>query len=444
MTKTFRGKLGVAIATLGLLSTAFAGIAGASATLNGDLTFASSDGAASLTPAMGGSTFDFPFFSQAIQTFETQAQNVSGANGPNQIPSYGAVGSTAGKKGVIAGTYAVGASDVPMGTVSNGVNLDSSLLTGADAAHTLNSYVQIPVVLGGEAMMYNLPMLKKYKTPVTLSSALIADIYDGKVTKWNDARICRLNPSIAIIKKNKKHHVISRRCALPNLSITPVFRSDGSGTSYIFSDYLHTTQGANYATPSGTEVYPNTTFNQGQLPANAIGGYGNPGVASDVTSKVGTIGYVEYAYVLIAKATGSPVQSALVINAKGQRMAISPTSVATDAAAFSATPPKEGSDGTVSSFSIVNGGTSGSYPIAGYSWAIVRQDWNGLGTIGSVSASLNSEKMVAKFLDWCVQAKGGQQVARANGYVPLPSYVTALAEQQLASMTYNKASLGLS
>jgi phosphate transport system substrate-binding protein len=444
MTKTFRGKFGVAIATLGLLSIAIAGTAGASATLNGDLTFSASDGAASLTPAMGGSTFDFPFFSQAIQTFETQAANVSGSNAPTQIPSYGAVGSTAGKKGVIAETYAVGASDVPMGTVSNGVNLDSSLLTGVDAAHTLNSYVQIPVVLGGEAMMYNLPMLKKYKTPVTLSSALIADIYDGKVTKWNNAKICALNPTIAVIKKNKKHRVISRRCALPNLSITPVFRSDGSGTSYIFSDYLHTTQGPNYATPGGTEVYPNTTFNQGQLPANAIGGYGNPGVASDVTSKVGTIGYVEYAYVLIAKATGSAVSSALVINAKGQRMAISPTSVATDAAAFSATPPKEGSNGEVTSFSIVNGNTSGSYPIAGYSWAIVRQDWNGLGTNGSVSASLSSEKMVAKFLDWCIQSKGGQQVAKANGYVPLPSYVTALGEQQIATMTYNKASLGLS
>ena len=443
MTKTFRGRLGVAIATLGLLSTALAGIAGASATLNGDLTFTSSDGAASLTPAIGGSTFDFPFFSQAIQTFETKAANVSGSSAPTQIPSYGAVGSTAGKKGVIAGTYAVGASDVPMGTVSNGVNLDSSLLTGADAAHTLNSYVQIPVVLGGEAMMYNLPSLKKYKTPVTLSSALIADIYDGKVTKWNNPQICRLNPTIAIIKRNKAHRIISRRCALPDMSITPVFRSDGSGTSYIFSDYLHTTQGAKYETPGGTEVYPNTTFNQGQLPANAIGGYGNPGVASDVTSKIGTIGYVEYAYVLIAKATGSSVSAALVINAKGQRVAISSKSVATDAAAFSSTPPKENSDGSVSDFSIVNGDTSGSYPIAGYSWAIVRQDWNGLGTIGSVTASLNSEKMVAKFLDWCVQANGGQQVAKSNGYVVLPSYVTALAEQQISSMTYNKASLGL-
>lgn len=437
MMKTIRGKLVVAITTLGLATTMLAVSAGASATLNGDLTYTAADGAASLAPAIGGSTFDFPFFSSAIQAYESAAANASGANAPTQIPGYGAVGSTAGKKGVIAGTYVVGASDVPMGTVTNGVNLDSSLLTGADAAHTLGSYVQIPVVLGGEAMMYNLPMLNaKYKkTPVKLTSALIADVFDGKVTKWNDPKICKLNPLIAVVKKNKKGRVVSRRCALPNLAITPVFRSDGSGTSYIFSDYLHTTQGAKYETPSGTEVYANTTFNQGQLPSNAVGGYGNPGVASDVVSKVGALGYVEYAYVLIARASGANVTSALVLNSKGKAVAISPTSVAADAAAFSSTPPTE-SNGQVSSFSIVNGNTAGSYPIAGYSWAITRQDWSGIGT-------LNGETMAAKFLDWCTQAKGGQVVAKNNGYVPLPSYVTALASKIVASMTYNKVSLGL-
>jgi ABC-type phosphate transport system substrate-binding protein len=175
-----------------------------------------------------------------------------------------------------------------------------------------------------------------------------------------------------------------------------------------------------------------------------VGGYGNPGVASDVVSKVGAIGYVEYAYVLIARATGAQVTSALVVNSKGKTVAISPTSVAADAAAFASTPPTESSNGVVSNFSIVNGNTAGSYPIAGYSWAIVRQDWNHLGTIGSVTASLNSETLVAKFLDWCVQPSGGQAVAKANGYVPLPAYVTALGEHQIASMTYNKASLGLS
>ena len=92
----------------------------------------------------------------------------------------------------------------------------------------------------------------------------------------------------------------------------------------------------------------------------------------------------------------------------------------------------------------MNGTGSGDYPIAGYSWAILRSDWNGIGTVGGVSG-LNGEKLVAKFLDWCVQGgtNGGQHVAMEQGYVPLPSYVTTLAEQQVASLTYNNQSLGL-
>ncbi len=444
-------RVGVALVAVGLFSTLAVLPAGASATLTGDLTFSSSDGAAALTPASGGSSFDFPFFSQAIQTFETQAANVSGSSAPSSFPSYSSVGSTAGKKGVIAGTFAIGASDVPMGTVVNGTNLDSSLLTNADAAHTLTNYVQIPVVLGGEGMMYNLPSLSKSKAfknyPVVMTSNVIASIFDGKITKWNDPALCKLNPKIVTVKKKKVHgklKVVSRKCALPNLTITPVFRADGSGTSYIFSDYLHTTQGANYETPSGTEVYPSTTFNQGQLPSNALGGVGNPGVATDVTSKVGAIGYVEYAYVLIAKATGAPVATARVVNASGKTVAISPASVAADAAAFSSTPPSEAADGHVANFSIVNGNTAASYPIAGFSWAIVRQDWSGLGTNGSAPATLQSEQLVAKFLDWCVQAKGGQVVAKNNGYVPLPTYLAALGDSVIGTMTFNKAPLGLS
>jgi len=94
----------------------------------------------------------------------------------------------------------------------------------------------------------------------------------------------------------------------------------------------------------------------------------------------------------------------------------------------------------------VNGTGLGDYPISGYSWAVVRSDWFGLGTLGGVTASLNSERLVAKFLDWCVQggSGGGQNVARLQGYVPLPSYVTALADAQISQMSYNNASLGLS
>jgi phosphate transport system substrate-binding protein len=442
MKTNLRVKLGVIVATLGLVSAMAVVDAGASATLNGDLTFAAADGAASLNPAMGGSSFDEPFFNSAIPTFMSEAARVSGSNAPSAISLYSPTGSSAGKKGVIAGTYAVGASDVPMGTVVNGVNLDASSLTNANAATTLSSYTQVPVVLGGVGMMYNLPSLtKKFgKYPVILNSTVLADIYDGVTTKWNSAAICKLNPKIVNVKKNKKGKVIHSTCAMPNLPIVPVYRADGSGTTFIFMDYLNQTQGANFKTPAGAEVYPGTSFNQGQVPTTALGGQKNAGVAADVEQTVGGVGYVEYSYILLQHT----LPAARIVNAKHQIESLSETSVAADAAAFSSTPPKENANGQVSSFSIVNGTGSGDYPIAGYSWAILRSDWNGIGTVGGVSG-LNGEKLVAKFLDWCVQGgtNGGQHVAMEQGYVPLPSYVTTLAEQQVASLTYNNQSLGL-
>lgn len=445
MKNTFRARVGVAIATFSLISTAAVTAAGASATLNGDLTFSSSDAAASINPAMGGSSFDEPYFNAAIPVFMTAAAKVSGANAPSSMSLYSPVGSSSGKKGVIAGTYAVGASDVPMGTVVNGANLDSSLLTNADAAHNLNSYVQVPVALGGVGLMYNLPSLKKKfgKYPVVLNSAVLASVYDGAITKWNNPAICKLNPKIVNVKKNKKGRIIHSTCALPNLSIVPVYRADGSGTSFIFMDYLNQTQGANFKNPTtSAEVFPSTTFNQGEVPNTALGAQKNAGVAGDIEQTVGAVGYVEYSYILLQHT----LPSALIVNAKGQRVALNQTGIVADASAFSSTPPSETAAGVVSNFSIVNGKSKGDYPIAGYSWAIVRQDWNGLGTVGGATASLNSEKLVAKFLDWAVQggSNGGQNVAKEQGYVPLPSYVVSVAEGQIASMKYSGQPLGLS
>src|ERR1019366_1133239 len=308
--------------------------AGASATLNGDLTFSSSDAAASINPAMGGSSFDEPFFNAAIPEFMSAAAKVSGSNAPTSMSLYSPVGSSSGKKGAIAGTYAVGASDVPMGTVVNGTNLDSSLLTNADPAHTLNSYVQVPVVLGGVGMMYNLPSLtKKFgKFPVVLSSAVLAGVYDGAITKWNNSAICKLNPKIVNVR-NKKNKIVRsiKTCALPNLAIVPVYRADGSGTTFIFMDYLNQTQGASFKNlTTSTEVFPRTTFNQGEVPNSALGGQKNAGVAGDIEQTVGAVGYVEYSYILLQHT----LPAALIVNAKGQRVALSQSSVAADAAAF--------------------------------------------------------------------------------------------------------------
>lgn len=450
MKNTLRGKLVVAIATAGLLSTMAITVAGATATATGDLTFNAADGAGSMAPAMGGSSFDEPFFNSVIPDYMSAANRVSGSNAPSSMPLYSPTGSSSGKKGVINGTYAVGASDVPMGTIVNGANLDASLLTNADAAHTLSNYIQIPVVLGGVGMMYNLPSLKaKFgKDTVILSAPVLASIYDGAITKWNNPLICHLNPTISnkvykwvTVKRNgtkvRVRRLISTSCAMPNIPIVPVYRADGSGTSFIFMNYLNQTAGANFKDSSG-EIFPNTSFNQGEVPSNALGGQKNAGVANDVEQTVGAIGYVEYAYILLQHT----LPAAKIVNAAHKAVALNSTTVAADAAAFTSKPPAEGSNGVVSNFSIVNGSGASAYPISGYSWAIIRNDWSGLGSFGGVSASQSSEKLVAKFLDWSITG-AGQRVAAENGYVALPSYVTALAQKQIASLQYNNAPLGL-
>jgi phosphate transport system substrate-binding protein len=451
MKKTLRRNLGVAIATIGLLSTVAVSVANA-ATLTGDLTFTSTDGlaAAASTINMGGSSFDEPFFNAAIPVYMSQAAKQSGASAPTGLALYSPTGSTAGKKGVVAGTYQVGASDVPMGTINKatGTSLDSSIITGAGPSTTLSNYVQIPVVLGGVGLMYNLPSVtKKFpKNPVILNAATLAGIYDGSITNWNDSAICKLNPAIVTVKKNSAGKVISSTCALPNTTVVPVFRADGSGTSYIFMDYLNQAAGTSFAITSGsgnsankalgTQIFPNTTFNQGQVPTAGLGAQKNAGVANNVEETEGAIGYVEYSYILLQK-TLPAVQ---IVNAAGKTVSLSATSIAAGAGDFSATPPSEGTDGVVKNFSIVNGSGKGSYPIVGYSWAIVPQDFKTWNT-GTKAA----ETLVAMFLDWATNssAKGGQNTAQQQGYVPLPSYVRTLAASQIAQLKYDGTSIVL-
>ncbi len=446
MKKTLRRNLGVAIATIGLLSTMAVSVANA-ATLTGDLTFTSTDGLAAAASSinMGGSSFDEPFFNAAIPVYMSQAAKQSGSSAPTGLALYSPTGSTTGKKNVVAGTYQVGASDVPMGTVNQatGTSLDSSIITGAGASTTLSNYVQIPVVLGGVGLMYNLPTVQKAfpKNPVILNAATLAGIYDGSITSWNDKAICAINPKIVTVKKNKAGKVTSSTCALPNTPVVPVFRADGSGTSYIFMDYLKAAASTSFAItagsggisttkPIGTKVFPNTTFNQGQVPTAGLGAQKNAGVAGDVEQTVGAIGYVEYSYILLQHT----LPAAQLINAAGKVVSLNAANVATDAANFSATPPSEGTDGVVSNFSIVNGSGASAYPIAGYSWAIVPQDFKTLNA-GTQAA----ETLVAKFLDWATQSgsTAGQNVAQQQGYVPLPSYVRTLAASQIAQLTYN-------
>jgi phosphate transport system substrate-binding protein len=313
-----------------------------------------------------GSTFVEPVFTKAFYAYS--------AKNPAVTVNYQAVGSGAGITAFQGGTVNFGASDVPM--------------SASDLAKVPASYggvLQVPDTLGGVTLSYNLPGVK---SGLKLDGPTIAEIFQGTISKWNDPAITALNPGIA----------------LPNQTITTVHRSDGSGTTYIFTSYLSTVSPAWAAGPGKgkTVVWP----------AASVGSSGNSGVAGSVKSTPYSIGYVELAYALQNHFTYAAVK-----NAAGAYVLPSLTSVAADAS--------QKPDVTASDFSIVNEPGSGSYPIAGYSWALIAQK----------QANAITGKSLIQMLDWVTHTGGGQDQASSLGYVPLPANIQTLARNTLMLAT---------
>jgi phosphate transport system substrate-binding protein len=300
-----------------------------------------------------GSTFDYPFFSKAFTAYEKEHSV--------QI-TYQAIGSGAGIADFIAKTVDFGATDVPM--------------SGSDLANAEKNgpVEQIPITLGGVAIAYNLPGIK---SGLHLSGSVLANIYLGKITTWNDKAIKKLNP----------------KAKLPDLKIVVAHRSDSSGTSYIFTDYLsHVSK--EWRTKVGTDKLPN-------WPVGA-GGKGNPGVAAIVQQTPGAIGYVELAYVLQNHMTDARLQ-----NRAHQFLYPSLKTVATAASHFPHI--------SATHFSIVNAPGKGSYPICGYSWVLLYQH----------QTDTTKGKALVDLMKWMVT--GGQKYAKSLDYVPLPKVVRQLA-----------------
>ncbi|HZP44600.1 MAG TPA: phosphate ABC transporter substrate-binding protein PstS [Candidatus Binataceae bacterium] len=308
-----------------------------------------------------GSTFDYPFFSRAFYQY-TQ-------NNPDVTVNYQSIGSGGGIQQFIAKTVDFGASDVPM--------------NAAELQRAGGPVLQIPVTLGGEAICYNLPGID---SGLKFTPDLIADIYLGKVTKWNDPALQKLNPN----------------AKLPDMPIMVVHRSDGSGTTYIFTDFLSTISSEwKQKVGTGKSV---------SWPApSSVGGKGNEGVAGQVRQSAGAIGYVELAYVLQNHITYGQLQ-----NKAGAW--VSP-SIETVAAAAATKPTVSATD-----FSIVNAAGANSYPISGYSWVMVYQK----------PADPARAALVKKVLSWLVT--DGQEVAKAVSYVPLPQNVQKVALDTLGRM----------
>ena len=283
---------------------------------------------------------------------------------------YAVVGSGAGIAAFSAKQVDFGASDVPMNAA------EQSAAQGG-------SVTQVPDALGGEGVVYNLDL--RAGARLHLTGPVLARIFLGQITHWNNPAITALNPGID----------------LPNASITVIHRSDSSGTSYIFSNYLSTVS-PTWAAKIGASKTPNWPVGEGAE--------GNGSVASTVYSTPFSIGYVEQAY-----DRGLLLPFAAIRNQAGNYVILSTHTVAAAAAQKPHITPTD--------FSIVNQPGANSYPIVGYSWALVYTHQPSQAT---------GQKLVS-MLDWLTHP--GQAYAAANGYVPLPSQIRALAHTMLQQIT---------
>lgn len=344
--------------------------------------------------AGGGSTFAAPLENAAIAYYAARNSNAT-------IAGYQAVGSGAGETGILNNTFNWGGTDVPM------AQTDIAAKEPMGDSYTLSQFEQVPIGLGGEAIAYNLPGFSS-KEHLNLNAAVIAGIYLGKIKKWNA-------PQIEALNTKKLNPTLKTK--LPNHAIDYVCRADSSGTTYIFTNWMNATAPHVWTTaPSKSAL---TLFNSGDL-----AGSGNAGVAADVVNNKYTIGYVEYSYILLNPKLKAGV--AAILNKSNKWVQPSVAGIQADAA------KKPNISST--SFAIVNESGATSYPISGYTWAIVWQQ----------QTNLDQGTLLVKYLDWLSHSEpaksslhAGQDVAGEQGYVPLPANIQALATATLLKVTYN-------
>jgi phosphate transport system substrate-binding protein len=296
-----------------------------------------------------GATFPYPLYSKWFSDYATKT---------GVKINYQPIGSGGGIRQLSEQTVDFGATDAPMS------DAELAKAKGGPVMH-------IPTVLGAVVVTYNLPEVTKR---LRLDGPTLAQVFVGKITKWNDARIAALNPGIA----------------LPATDILVVHRSDGSGTSFVFTDYLSSVSPAWATKPGkGKEV---------QWPTG-LGAKGNEGVAGQVKQTPGAIGYVELAY-----ATQNKLATAHVKNAAGEFVAPSINSVTAAAAGAAAKLPAN----TDYRVSIVNANGKGAYPISSFTWIIAYEK----------QSDAAKEKKLVDFLRWALTE--GQAMEAPLDYAPLP------------------------
>jgi phosphate transport system substrate-binding protein len=321
-----------------------------------------------------GATFPNPLYQRWVNEYQKSHPNV-------QI-NYNSIGSGGGIKNITEKTIDFAGSDAPLSKKE----LDA---LGGDT-----KVVQFPATAGGVVPAYNLP---GFSGELKLSGEVIADIYLGKVKKWNDPKIAALNTD----------------AKLPDLSITPAWRSDGSGTTFVFTSYL-ATQSEEFKGKVGAAK--SVQFPIGQ------GGQGNDGVAAVVTQTPGAFGYIELAF-----AHQNKIAFAAVKNKNGKFIKASPESIA--AAGAGAVDMMKGN---VIAADIWNQPGDAAYPISAFTYLIVYKDLNNIKSKEQATA-------LVEFLKWTVG--DGQQFAAALDYAPLVDAVKKKSLEAIGVITYEGKAL---
>jgi len=308
-----------------------------------------------------GATFPYPIYSKWFNEY--------GQQHPNVKINYQSIGSGGGIRQVSEGTVDFGATDGPM---------SDEQIAGAKIKTQ-----HIPTVLGAVVPVYNLPGISK---DINFSGDVIADIYLGNIKKWNDPKIAKDNPGVS----------------LPDKAILPVYRSEGSGTTYIFTDYL-----SKVSPGWSSKVGKNTSVKW----PTGIGQKGNEGVAGMVRQSPYSFGYVELIYAMQNKMSYGAVK-----NASGKFLKASTDGVTAAAAAAAKTMPAD------YRVSITNAPGATSYPISSFTWLLIP-------THASDASKINALK---GFVTWMLDH--GESEASALSYAPLPKQVQDMVRKTVAQI----------
>jgi phosphate transport system substrate-binding protein len=330
------------------------------------------------TPAVlteTGSSLLYPLM--GTWTAAYQKQFVNSKSAPIVTIETGSTGSGTGITDAATGTVNIGASD--------------AYLSSSDM-QTYPTMLNIALAISAQQINYNVPGVS---TPLKLNGTVLAEMYSGTITNWDDPAIAALNPGVS----------------LPNLTVVPLHRADSSGDTFLFTSYLNAQDSSKWSSSNvGTTVtWPSVS--------GALAETGNGGMVTGCAATRGCVAYIGISY--LSKTTAAGLGQAMIENGAGQYLAPNSTSISAEASALTGkTPANE-------TLSMIDANASGGYPIVNYEYAIV----NTHQTSGVTAEDIRA------FLYWCVHTgQSGTTYLDAVDFQPLPSSVVTLSDNQIAKI----------